>query len=124
MTSTSGIEILVRNCPTPRLLAWLVRVVGPLEEPTRAGDCTVLAASVGPVVLTAQVGREPITSVWFNAVSTPWPSDAACARQAAHELNSVVLCDPGPEYPGVHPGSDIWLQIDAQGEECLIALDR
>jgi hypothetical protein len=49
----------------------------------------------------------------------PWPDDVALARTLAPRLKRRVFCDPGAHYPEVHPLSDAFLLIDAQGERIV-----
>jgi hypothetical protein len=110
-----GIEIYLRDCPLERLAEWLRTAVGPLEEAIPMGDAVVYPSTIGPVVVTPDVG-ESLVSVWFNTPRSPWNTDAECARQAADELKCTVRCDPGPHFAEVPPAPTIFLEISGGNE--------
>ena len=49
----------------------------------------------------------------------PWPHDVALARHLFPRLKKRIVCDPGSSYPEVDPLSDLFLQIDADGERIV-----
>lgn len=49
----------------------------------------------------------------------PWPHDAALARHLFSRLEKRIVCDPGISYHEIHPLSDLFLQIDADGERIV-----
>lgn len=120
MAVSSGIEIVVRDCPPGRLFAWLSEVAGPLGVATDAGGAAVYSTGLGTVVVQPGAGGPASASVWFHAAVLPWATDAACARQASRALGCPVLCDPGPEYPGVAPESPVLLEVSAAGERLVM----
>ncbi len=120
MTGSSGIEIVVRDCPQGRLNTWLNAVTGPITGSRDAGGAAIYATRLGPVIVQPGMGGPSGVGVWFNAIGLPWASDAACARQAARELGCVVLCDPGPDYPEVHPLSPVFLEVGGGGERLVV----
>lgn len=50
----------------------------------------------------------------------PWPSSAALSRAAAKALGLTAECDPGDDYPQVHPQSDIVLRVTPEGERLFL----
>ena len=95
------IEIYLRDCPLDRLVTWLESVVGPLAPVEAGGAALVYRSSIGPIVVTQGIEGGPFVGVWFNSPNTPWATDVDCARQAARELERVVRCCPGPDFPDV-----------------------
>ena len=124
MTATNGIEILVRDCPrlasSPGWPAWSGRSASRRRRGT---------ARASP------------------PASANHPHDSGRGRAdhgglVQHRIDPVEytrrLCPPGrtqvepgrpvrpraQDYPEVHPASDLFLHIDAQGGERLIAWNR
>jgi len=114
----TDLEIYV-NCEMARLIAWLNGVAGPLEKTESLGETIIYSSSVGPIVVTPATEEEPFTSVWLNTPASLWTTDVDFGRQAARELRCVVRCDPGQHDPEVHPLSDVFLEIDGDGERLI-----
>ena len=49
----------------------------------------------------------------------PWPDSVIFGRAMASRLGRRVFCDPGAHYPEVHPASDAFLLVDADGERIV-----
>ena len=101
------------------VLKWIESCCGPLREAQEAGEITFYKISQGSVAITSTKASIPCISVWFISQNTRWDRGIDCARQAASDTGLVVRCDPGNEYPEVHPLSDVFLEI-RDGRETLI----
>lgn len=127
MTRSSGIEIVIRDCPAERILVWLNNIAGPLSEtePGFDDDLMFIESRLGHINLHKRMnlseGNTGI-SVWFIAEQLPWASHRALALQAVQELDCVAVCDPGDDYPDVCPNSSIFLEVSRDGER-LITID-
>jgi hypothetical protein len=49
----------------------------------------------------------------------PWADSVEWARAMFPKLGKRIVCDPGAHYPEVHPLSDEFLLIDANGERIV-----
>lgn len=112
------VEVYLGDFDLERVLAWVRAVTGPLTGPDEAGAALVYHTAAGVVVLTPGV-EDVFLGVRFEAASLPWRTDVECARAAAAALGGRVRCDPGLDLPGVHPLSDVFLEI-ADGQESLV----
>lgn len=117
---STGIEIVVRDCPPDRLTAWLSAIAGPMDPPIDARRTAVYRTRLGPMIVQPGIGGPGSVAIWFNAAELPWPSSAACARLAAQALGCALVCDPGVEYPGVDPLSPVLLEVSAAGERLFV----
>ncbi|MGO2131272.1 MAG: hypothetical protein ACTH3D_00030 [Halomonas sp.] len=70
-------------------------------------------------ILLVEKAADGFTSLWLDSPATPWATDAELARAAAAALNCEVRCSLGGWHPGDDP--DRFLQISADGSECIIA---
>ena len=113
-----NIEIYVR-CDLGKLTDWIDAIAGPITSREELGVRLYYETRLGTVVLTPGMEDGPFVSAYFGP-STPWDTDVDCARQAAHEIGCIVRCDPGPQFPDVHPASDIWLEMDRGGERFVV----
>lgn len=112
-----------------RIVDWLGRVMGQLtvgsvdEEPfvavyrTPEGEVVRIQSGPEPTCLEVSVSVE-LSAVRANR-GLPWATAPAFARAAAHALGVELLCDPGREYPDVHPLSDTFLRVRAEGEDLV-----
>ena len=114
------VEIYVRDCEVERAVAWVRSAVGPLVGPREAGAAIAFQLPVGSVVLTPGIEDGPYLSVWFNTPDRPWWTDVECARAAARQLDRVVRCDPGAEYPGLDSRAGWVVEIDGASESIVL----
>ena len=116
----NDIEIYVRDCSLAEIRSWLSTIFGPVSDFEEAGAAwTCRSGDVG-FIITPGVEGGPFISIWFSATGTPWRTHADCARQVARQLEIPVRCIPGPEFPEVHPCSDIVLEISGGTERLVI----
>jgi hypothetical protein len=113
------IEIVFRDCTLDRVTKWLDMVTGPIGSPSEAGTALVYATRFGSVIVQPGMGSPGGISVWFRSNELPWASCAACARQACREIEGVVWCDPGKDYPEVNPLASVFLEVDRYGERLV-----
>ncbi|MBX7228969.1 MAG: hypothetical protein K1X48_05135 [Burkholderiaceae bacterium] len=105
------------DCPIEKLLKWLSSVIGPLKEKEKIGDtCTFYNDSNNGVVLIMSNHENSCLEVGFYSPPNLWTTPVECGRQAARELKCKVRCEPGADYPEVHPLSDTFLEIDGTKE--------
>ncbi|MCA9314834.1 MAG: hypothetical protein KDB73_05035 [Planctomycetes bacterium] len=118
----ADVEVYVRDCPLERALDWARSSLGALRGPFHMDTTTAyqLESGEGAVVFTPSIEDGPFMSVWFNTPSRPWDTDVECARAAVAALACVVRCDPGESIPGVSPHSDMWLELDGNGERVIL----
>ena len=119
----SNVEIFIRDCSVNRAVVWVQSIVGPLVGPVDCGVAIAYHSNEGSVIFTPEMNGGPLLSVWFNTPARPWATDVDCARAAAHDLNCVVLCDPGKAFPEIHPLADVFLEI-SNGFERLLEWDQ
>ena len=112
------IEIIIQDGVLEQITNWLETVVGPIGSPTDAEFFWVYNTRLGTVLVqpNMDMGDRRGVAVWFRSAELPWPSCAACARQAAREMACVVCCDPGEDYPEVNPLAPLFLEVDCHGE--------
>ncbi|WP_020474329.1 hypothetical protein [Zavarzinella formosa] len=117
MAVSTGIEIVVRDCAAEQVLVWLEAVAGPLTEPLDGGGGEVVYGTrLGTLIVQPNMEGPGGIGVWFKTAVLPWATPAACARQAARELNCVVWCEPGEDYPEVPPLSPVFLEVGGDRE--------
>jgi len=120
---SKDIEIYIRSCPREKILAWISRVLGPLEKKHEDTDQTIYHCNhhghIVPVVITDGIAAGPFTGVWFNSDETPWAHDVECAREIHLKTGCTVRCDPCGVYTQVDPYSDVFLQISDMKEELI-----
>jgi hypothetical protein len=108
------------------LIAWLNKVVGPLEIANSLVGTTFYSSSLGPIVVTSWTEEGSFeeesfieVNVFLNTPTPSWATHADFGRQAAREMTCVVQCEPDENYPEVHPLSDVFLEINGDGERLI-----
>ncbi len=119
MNSADDLEIFVRDCSLAEIQAWLSTIFGVVSEYEEAGHSLICQTRDVRFVITPGIENGPYTSIWFAKSGTAWRSDADLARQAARQLGVTVRCEPGKEYPEIHPCSPVMLEI-SNGTERLV----
>ena len=120
MRDSNDIEIYVRDCSLVSIRAWLSATFGPLSEFEEVESTLFCRSRDVDIVITPAIENGPFISIWFPTAGTPWRTDVECARQAAQQLRVTVRCDPGNEFPEVHPSSDVFLEIYNGTERLLV----
>ncbi|QTF92381.1 hypothetical protein [Halomonas sp. BM-2019] len=126
MTSESkarypDIEIYLAKAPVEAVGEWLGGAIeaAPLA-PAGKGKWRTRGHHEGaevPVLL-VEKAADGYASLWFDSPTTPWESDAACARAAAVHLGCEVRCSLGGWQPGDDP--DRFLRVLPDGSEAEI----
>ena len=70
--------------------------------------------------MTPGIEGGPFVGLAFNWGTTPWRTDADCAREIVAALGCVVRCTPGPDYPSASGYSTTWLEVDPNGERIVV----
>lgn len=114
------IEIYIEDCDETALLSVLREALG---DAVRTGldpdaDDAMRFHAFADTQLMLSLQDKGFSSCWLHGDS-PWQDDVAFARVMAPRLKRRVFCDPGVYYPDVHPLSDAFLLIDADGERIV-----
>jgi len=117
MKRQSDIEIYVKGCPNDVLVAWIEKIFGKLKRVPDTSYMIIYDSEVCRIIITPS--DYSFTSVNFCSAETPWATHVDCGRQAVRDLNCIVHCDPGQNFPEVDPLSDIFLEISADGERLV-----
>ncbi len=114
------IEVRIDDCDEDALLAVLRESLGECRhDPSSMGEPPLMAVHVfADAQLFLQRLDDGTHSVMLHG-TLPWPHDVALARHLFSRLNKPIVCDPGSSYPEVDPLSDLFLQIDADGERIV-----
>jgi hypothetical protein len=75
-----------------------------------SGAALVYHTAAGVVVRPPGV-EDVFMGVRFEAASLPWRSDVERPPATAAALGSRVRCDPGLDFPGLHPLADVFLEV-------------
>ena len=117
------IEVYVKNTPVSTITEWLEQHFDSCSDVTQKGRSYSLTldhdGSSIPVTIVEDAAGKAWTSVWFNAASTPWESDADCGRTLSNAIKCRVRCN-GDFWKDGEENMDEWLEIDEQGKENLI----
>ena len=116
------VEVYIEEATVEEIMAWIKTCVRITSTHMKEESFKYLTAEHSgvefPIVLQSEVDNPTSIGVWFNGETTPWESDAECARAAHRFLGVPVTCDPGEEYPA--PG--LMLRITEEGES-IVNLD-
>jgi len=117
--TVNDIEVFIRDRSVDEIRDWLATVCGPMSDFEEAGAALICRSEHAGYIITPRIEDGPFTSIWFSSKGTPWQTQLECARQAAQQMGVPVRCAPGPEFPEVHPCSDVVLEI-GEGRERLV----
>jgi hypothetical protein len=114
------IEVRIDDCDETALLAVLRESLGDFHrDPSFTGEAGSMAMyAFADAQLFLQRADDGTHSVMLHG-TLPWPHDVALAQHLFSRLKKRIVCDPGSSYPEVHPLSDLFLQIDANGERII-----
>jgi hypothetical protein len=114
------IEVRIDDCDETALLAVLRESLGECHHDTsfteETGSLALYAFADAQLFL--QRLDDGTHSVMLHG-TLPWPHDVALARHLFSRLEKRIVCDPGSSYPEVDPLSDLFLQINADGERII-----
>jgi len=115
----ANVEIYLEGVDLEAIVGWVKAKLSASYIQMEDDDMILLEGEfddcVVPVVVQKNVEGDTLTGVWFNAETTPWCSDADCAREAFSYFGWAVQCDPGPEYPE----DNQFLRISDDGETLI-----
>ena len=122
------IEIYLREEHLDTLTTWLDQQIGPIAlEPwsglIRHGTLTCENRPVPLMIVRKAAGKW--TSIWFDSDSTPWETDADCARAISSAIGHEVRCSVGgwSEEEG-EADADRWLKVTSEGETEFIWAEK
>lgn len=117
ISDQNGVEAYVNASDMGAVVAALSIAIGaPAAE--SASDVGLKMYTLQDTSAVLSESEDGFLSVWVRGTSA-WPTSAALGRYLANELNCIVRCDPGREFPDVSPYSSIFLQIE-RGRESLV----
>jgi hypothetical protein len=122
--STHEIAIYIEDCDECAILTALSESLGDYERvasSTGDGIAWRFYRFAGAQLMLA-VSEPGFSECWLRG-ELPWADDVAFARAMASRLGRRVFCDPGAHCPDVHPLSDAFLLIDAEGER-IVNIDQ
>jgi hypothetical protein len=118
VSQPQDIEIYLAATPAADALAWLAGRFPEHDKPRPAGKRQwqqhVRHGEVSIPVLVIEEASPGFTSVWFNSPTTPWASDADCAREAFAHFGREVRATAGTWKEDADP--DEWWSIGPTGE--------
>lgn|GEM_PF-6436396 len=100
------------DCPREKLVEWLRSLIGPFKENVKIDDATTIFYSKQGFLLIMSNSENSWLEVGLHSPPLLWMTPLECGRQLARELKCKVRCEPGTDYPEVHPLSDTCLEID------------
>lgn len=120
MNNQTDIEIYVNRLDYDEAIAWLTAAFDRVSaRPKKKG----MPKKAFPVTIEWQqseflcvIFEEVVpgyTSIWFDHNNLPWPSDEACAKEAAIFLSKPVRVTAGGWAPDTDP--DAWIEIHEDG---------
>ena len=127
--SAQDIEIYVKYVAIEQIELWLRHE---FDQVTRIdGDASApKTARCYQVINKEGLDQEPIevmiipkvvgifSSVWFDATTTPWANDQACASAAFAFIQQEIRCTPGSWHED--QDLDLWWSISEAGEKEMI----
>ena len=109
---TYDIEARARTSDRDAVLALLLNRIGAL---TRIDDLSdelgIRTYACEGIIVVFQSLEDGFVSVWVRG-PCPWPSSAALGRFLAAQLDCLVWCEPGEEYPEIPMYSSVFLEIE------------
>jgi len=119
MNSKQGeVEAYAKTSDTGAVISLLSRTIGTLTTDCKSGEFPRIYTFEGTTVVLG-ASEDGFLSVWIRG-ATMWPTSSAFGRCLAAQLDCVVRCDPGREFPAVSPYSNVFLQIE-RGAESFVA---
>jgi hypothetical protein len=117
---TIEVEIYIEDCDEAQLLAALCETLGDAMR-----DWVDLDWGASPrfyrfahAHLSFMANTPGFSSCTLRG-ELPWPDSVLLARAMFPKLGKRIFCDPGMHYPDVHPLSDAFLLLDADGERIV-----
>lgn len=114
----SEVEAYAKTSDTNTVISLLSSTIGTLTTDCSSGEHPMIYAFEDTTVV-LEASDDGFLCVWIRG-ATMWPTASAFGRYLAAELDCVVRCDPGREFPAVSPYSNVFLQIE-RGAESFVA---
>jgi hypothetical protein len=118
--TTIEVEIYIEDCDEAQLLSALCELLGDVVRVWR--DLDMDASTLFYRFEHAQLSFMPNTPGFSCCTlrgELPWADSVLLARAMFPKLGKRIFCDPEAHYPDVHPLSDEFLLIDADGERIV-----
>lgn len=119
-----SIEVYIDDCDGTTLLEVLQASLGEYRREPRSSqeEPSFEFYRFADAQLTLHLADSGLSSVWLRG-DLPWSSHAALARHLFAHLHKRIVCDPADDYPDVDPLSDLFVQIDDEGERIVAIQD-
>jgi hypothetical protein len=111
-----GVEAYAKADATA-IIAVLSKLIGPLEATESSNNDPLVFGNESTSVVLWE-SEDGFVSVCVRG-SAEWASSAVLGRFLAAELHCTVRCDPGAEFPDVSPYSNVFLEIEEDGERLV-----
>jgi len=115
MSDPEDIEIYIEGSETEQVVSFLSNEIGILSYDSEIDERHVLYICGDAKVLINTGIQDGYMSIYLKGIKK-WKSDIEFARCIVNSLGVKVRCDPGSEYSGVSPYSDLFVEITRQGE--------
>ncbi|WP_444909965.1 hypothetical protein [Microbulbifer sp. TRSA005] len=118
MSKMEDIEVYVKGNETTQVVSFLNEEIGALSYDCEIDEGHTLFTCNKIAVLINTGIQDGYISVSIKGAEK-WSSDVEFARRLVEVLGVTVRCDPGVEFPEISPYSDIFVEINEQGESFL-----